>query len=111
MSGVPQVQTIHPNGRVEWTPETQAALAQSRAYEASVKPHAENVWRQYQRGLLTFWELIESLTTIDAYLPVYTQMVEDLEKAGWTTNPENIRLVKDQHARLMRTRTGLGEQY
>lgn len=41
------------------------SLAEARAFELARRPHAEKVTRQYQRGLITFWELIEQLTVID----------------------------------------------
>jgi len=100
---MPRVQSINPDGSIEWTPETHEMLRKARAYEASVKPHAERVWRQYTRGLLTFWEMIEGMTLVDSQVEAHTQKVRDLQEAGWTINPELVDHIDRTHARLLAT--------
>jgi len=69
-----------------YTPPTDAQRKYARAYEVSRRPLARKVCTQYERGLITFWELIAELTEIDVTLPQdgpYTCQVCDTQRAEY----------------------------
>lgn len=57
--------TVREDGSIGLDADSQARLDAGRAYEAARRPLALKVTQQYERGLITFWELVECLTVID----------------------------------------------
>lgn len=93
---------IPPRTQEEYnSPEVQEILRNSRAYEASVRPHAERMWRQYTRGLTTFWEMVADMAAVDERVRAHAERVRDLQDAGWTINPELVDHVEHAHKRLL----------
>lgn len=45
--------------------EVRAQHDAAQAYEAARRPMAEKVCKNYERGLITLWEMIEALTEVD----------------------------------------------
>lgn len=48
-----------------WTPPTDAERKASRVFELARRPLAEKVTEQYSRGLITFWDMVAELTSVD----------------------------------------------
>lgn len=57
--------TVREDGSIGLDADSQARLDAGRAYEAARRPLALKVTGQYDRGLITLWELIEALTEVD----------------------------------------------